>query len=87
MIATHLRESALSHSVLNRAASQIDHLGRKLHGFEFSQDREIAECLTAAIRALNDSHAIPEDKRAATVAEAVLQLDFAVRHLERETAS
>lgn len=82
MIASQLRDDLPSHSVLNRAASQIDFLGRKLHGFGFAHDRQIADCLTAAIRVLRESHTVPEESRSTMVAEAILQLDVAVGHLE-----
>ncbi len=81
-IAKELRANAPSHTLLNRAASQIDHLGRHLHGIGFGHDAEIARCFSAALRGLSASHLLPEEQRANTVNQAVSHLDAALAHLE-----
>ena len=77
-IADGLRDDAHTHSHLNRAESRIDHLGRVLHGIGFVQHREIADALTAALRELAESHALPEETRTAAVNRAAVHLDAAL---------
>lgn len=86
-IAKELRENAPSHTLLNRAASQIDHLGRQLHGIGFGHDAEIANCFSAALRELGASHLLPEEQRAHTVDHAACHLDAALTHLENSPPS
>ena len=83
-IASGLRENAPHHTRLNRAASEIDQAGRKLHGLGLAHDREIADCFTAAIRELSASHTLPEEKRAETVRQAVSHLEAALGHAGSE---
>lgn len=77
-IASGLRDDAHTHSHLNRAESRIDHLGRQLHGIGYVRHREIADAFTAALRELAESHALPEETRAAAVNRAAAHLDAAV---------
>jgi hypothetical protein len=81
VIACGLRENAPGHPFLNRAASRIDLLGRRLHGLGFADDREIADGLTAAIGELRASHLLPQDGRAGTVHRAANHLDAAVARM------
>ncbi len=81
-IAKGLREDATSHTQLNRAASGIDHLGRKLAGLGFVRDREIGGCLNEALRELDTSHGLQDEKRADALRRAATQLDDAVAHSE-----
>lgn len=81
-IARLLRENAPSHPVLNRAASQLDQLGRKLHGMGFVHDREIADCFTAAVGGLSACHALPEESRPEAVGEVVRHLEAAMSRME-----
>lgn len=76
-IARELREAVPSHSALNRAASRIDGLGRTLHGMGFRHDREIADCLSAALGELSACHALPEESRPEAVRRAVRHLELA----------
>jgi hypothetical protein len=77
-IASGLRDDAHSHSHLNRAESRIDHLGRQLHGLGYVRHREIADAFTGALRELAESHALPEQTRAAAVNRAVAHLEAAL---------
>ncbi len=79
-IADGLRDDARSHTRLNRAASRIDHLGRKLHGIGYVRDREIGGCFTEALRELSASHGLPEALRAEAVRRAAAHLDAAAAH-------
>ena len=79
-IASELRSSGHTHTALNRAASAIDHLGRRLHGLGYVRGREIAGCFTAALSELDASHGIPEENRRQAVGRAVDQLDAALNH-------
>jgi hypothetical protein len=81
-IANGLREDARSHVHLNRAASGIDHLGRKLAGLGFVRDREIGGCFNEALRELSTSHGLAEEKRAEAVQRAASHLDAALAHAE-----
>lgn len=69
-----------THAVLNRAASGIDQLGRRLYGFGYVQSREIADCFTAALADLDASHALPEAAREETVRRAIRRLEGALEH-------
>jgi hypothetical protein len=80
-IAEVLRERPPQHWLLNRAASDIDQLGRRLHGLGLAHDREIADCFTSAIGELAAAHELPEDRRPETVGRGVAQLDAAVAWL------
>lgn len=82
VIAGELRDSALTHVVLNRAASGIDHLGRRLHGLGYVQAGEIADCFTAALAELDASHGVPDELRREPVHRAVARLDAAAAHAE-----
>ncbi len=75
-----LQEEDRSHNHLNRAAFAIDQMGRQLHGVGYVRDREIADCLTAAVGALAGSHELPEENRRAAVTEAIRHLDAALAH-------
>jgi hypothetical protein len=77
-----LRGNDASHSVLNRAASQTNLLGLKLHGLGFVHDREIAACLTAAIDELTACHALPEALRPEAVLRAIRHLEAAASRVE-----
>ncbi len=77
-----LRENAPSHSVLNRAASQVHQLGLRLHGVGFVHDREIADCFTAAIGELSACHALPEENRPEAVHQVVRHLEVAMSRAE-----
>lgn len=79
-IANGLREDDRSHTRLNRAASAIDHLGRKLAGLGYVRDREIGGCFTEALRELSTSHALPEETRGEAVDRAASHLDAALAH-------
>ncbi len=79
-IMSGLREGSPSYTHLNHAVSQIDHLGRLLHGIGYVRDREIAACFTAAIGELQVSIELPEGARAATVQQASWQLETALAH-------
>ncbi|HLL48083.1 MAG TPA: hypothetical protein VK399_15325 [Longimicrobiaceae bacterium] len=81
-IANGLREDGRSHVHLNRAASGIDHLGRKLAGLGFVRDREIGGCFNEALRELETSHGLRDEKRADAVQRAAAQLDAAAAHSE-----
>ncbi|CAA9370008.1 MAG: hypothetical protein AVDCRST_MAG89-4512 [uncultured Gemmatimonadetes bacterium] len=75
-----LQEEDRSHNHLNRAAFAIDQMGRLLHGVGYVRDREIADCLTAAVGELAGSHELPEENRRARVTEAIRHLDAALAH-------
>jgi hypothetical protein len=77
-IASELRANAPGHPFLNRAASGIDLLGRRLHGLGFVHDREIANGLTAAIAELRASHLLPQEACAGAVHRAARHLDSAL---------
>lgn len=77
-----LREGPPTHARVNGAAVSIDHLGRRLHGLGCVRDREIANCFTAAVQALGDSHPLPEEKRGDAVQAAVRELEAAAAHAE-----
>jgi hypothetical protein len=76
-----LRDRSPSYFELNRAAAQIDHLGRLLHGHGWARDREIAACLTSAIAELHTSMELPESARTETTARAIGQLEAARAHI------
>lgn len=80
VIASGLRDSAPTHTVLNRAASGIDHLGRRLHGLGYADAREIADCFTAALAELDASHGVEDPLRREAVQRAVARLDAAAGH-------
>jgi hypothetical protein len=77
-----LRGGAPSHARVNGAASGIDHLGRRLHGLGCVRDREIADCLTAAVCALGACHPLPEEERGEAVDSAIRHLEAALVHAE-----
>lgn len=79
-IASGLRESDPSHPFLNRAAGEIDQLGRRLHGLGMVRDREVADCLTSAIQALDAAHTLAGTDRAETVSRAAAHLESAADH-------
>lgn len=81
-IASGLREYAHSHTYLNRASSEIDHLGRQLHGLGYVRDREIADCFTAALGELGAAHRLAEEERAEAVRRVACHLDAALAHAE-----
>ena len=81
-IANGLRADGPSHTRLNRAASGIDHLGRKLHGIGYARDREIGGCFTEALRELSASHALPDAMREEAVLRAATYLEAAAAHSE-----
>jgi hypothetical protein len=81
-IANGLRENGRSHVHLNRAASGIDHLGRKLAGLGFVRDREIGGCFNEALRELDSSHGLADEKRDEAVDRAASHLDAALAHAE-----
>jgi hypothetical protein len=81
-VAGALRTDAPGHSLLNRAASRIDGLGRRLHGLGFVHDREIADCFTAAIGELSAAHTVPQEERTEAVRRAIGHLDEAVTRME-----
>lgn len=81
-IANGLREDTRSHTQLNRAASGIDHLGRKLAGLGFVRDREIGGCFNEALRELSTSHGLPDATRGEAVRRAATLLDAAAAHSE-----
>lgn len=81
-IAGALRQNPHSHTHLNRAASEIDQLGRRLHGYGLVHEGVIAGCLTEAVRELGASNALPERERAEAVLRAVGQLEAAAAHAE-----
>jgi hypothetical protein len=81
-IANGLREDGRSHVRLNRAASGIDHLGRKLAGLGFVRDREIGGCFNEALRELDTSHGLPDATRDEAVQRAASHLDAALAHAE-----
>jgi hypothetical protein len=85
-IASGLREDARSHTQLNRAASGIDHLGRKLAGLGFVRDSEIGGCFNEALRELETSHGLRDEKRADALQRAAAQLDAAAAHAEAGVA-
>ncbi len=78
-----LRQGNPSHARLNGAAFRIDQLGRKIHGFGWARDGEIAECFTAAVRELGGSHELPEEARGGAVDQAIRHLDAALAHIEQ----
>jgi hypothetical protein len=82
-IARGLRDGPPSFFHLNRAAGQIDHLGRLLHGLSFIRDREIAACFTAAIHELHESIELPETARLETIERAVRQLETSLVYLDQ----
>ncbi|HEX6748063.1 MAG TPA: hypothetical protein VF092_12285 [Longimicrobium sp.] len=79
-ITRELCGAPLTHVVLNRASSEIDQLGRRLHGLGYARSREIADCFTAALADLDASHALPEETRAQAVRRATARLDDALAH-------
>jgi hypothetical protein len=79
-IANELRDARPTHVVLNRASSGIDQLGRRLHGLGYVRSSEIAECFTAALADLDQSHALAEETRAEAVRRAIGRLEAALEH-------
>jgi hypothetical protein len=77
-----LRGGAPSHARVNGAASEIDQLGRRLHGLSWVRDREIADCFTGAVRELGECHPLPVQDRGAAVDAAVRHLEAALVHSE-----
>lgn len=79
-IAAGVRDARPTHVVLNRAASGIDGLGRRLYGLGFVRSREIADCFTAALADLGQSHLLAEEARGEAVRRAVARLEAALEH-------
>jgi hypothetical protein len=79
-IASALRDGGHTHVDLNRASSEIDQLGRRLHGLGYLRAREIAECFSAALADLDASHRVPEEMRGEAVRRAALRMDAALDH-------
>ena len=79
-ITRELRDAPPTHVVLNRAAGDIDQLGRRLHGLGYARAREIADCFTAALAELDAAHALPEATRAEAVRRAIGRLEDAREH-------
>jgi hypothetical protein len=79
-IARALRGGGDTHPALNRASSAIDHLGRRLHGLGYLRGREMADCFTAALLALDASHGVEGEQRREAVARAAGQLDASLDH-------
>jgi hypothetical protein len=77
-----LREGTPTHDRLNGAAFRIDQLGRRIHGFGWVRDREVADCFSAAVRELGGSHELPQEARGGAVDEAVRHLHAALAHIE-----
>jgi hypothetical protein len=73
-----------SHSDLNRAAIDIDRLGRHLGGLGLANDREIGRGFTGAIAALASAHPVAQDKRADAVSRALAELRAALAHAENQ---
>jgi hypothetical protein len=82
-VAAGLRDNAPSHTLLNRAEARIDGLGRRLHGFGYVRNLEIADCFTAALRELAASHVLPDAERGEAVDQAVAQLAAAAAHADQ----
>lgn len=80
-----LAEAAPTHSLLNRAALQVDRLGRQLHGLRFPEEEEVAPRLFQAVQALASAHPLAEAERSGLVAEALSQMEVA-RRLVEETS-
>ena len=80
IIASGLREGSHEHGALNRAASEIDQLGRRLHGLGYLRAREIADCFTAALAELDAAHRVPDPLRGEAVHRAAIRLDAAAGH-------
>jgi hypothetical protein len=53
-------------------------MGRHLHGIGWCRDREIGECLTAAVQELSRAPGLAAVDRAEAVRQAVTQLDTAL---------
>ena len=81
-IIAELRGHAPSHTNLNRAAIEIDKLGRHLGGLGLAHDRDIGACFTSAIAALAAAHPLDEEQRAAPVRQALGHLEAALAHAE-----
>jgi hypothetical protein len=74
-----------SHTHLNRAAIDVDRLGRHLGGLGLANDREIGRAFTGAIAALASAHPVAQDKRADAVDRALAELRTALAHAENGT--
>jgi hypothetical protein len=81
-IISGLLENLPSHTHLNRAAIDIDRLGRHLGGLGLANDREIGTCFTAAIAALAPAHGVAQEKRGDAVNRALVELRAALAHAE-----
>ena len=79
-IADGLAAARPTHVILNRASGGIDQLGRRLHGLGYVRSREMAGGFTAALAALDASHALPEEARAEAVRRAIDHLEGALEH-------
>lgn len=77
-VRSELKMEPLSPVQLNRAAARIDQLGRRLHGVGWVRGHEMGGCLTAAVRELSQARGLAEVERAASVQEAMRQLDAAL---------
>lgn len=81
-IVAGLRDHPASHGRLNRAAFDLDQLGRQLHGMGCVREQQIGESLTAAVRELGGAHELPEAERRGPVSNAIRHLESALFHLE-----
>lgn len=79
-VADELREGPYPPTRLNRAASRIDQLGRRLSALGWVRDREIGGCLSSAVQELSQARGLPEAECAASVRRAILQLEAALGH-------
>lgn len=82
-IVEELRGGSVSHSQLNRAAHEVDQVGRRLHGLGLGGDHEIAAALTTALSELTAAHHLREDARGAAVARVISGLKTAAANAER----
>ena len=82
-ISRELASGTHSRSRVNRGAIDVDQLGRRLHGLGMLRDREIAECLNAAVSALGEAHLLPEEERTSSVRRAIAELESAAAHADQ----
>jgi hypothetical protein len=84
-IVAELHAAEPSHTALNRAAIDVDRLGRHLGGLGLPNDRQIGKCFTGAIAALASAHAVEQEKRTGAVGRALAELRAALAHAENGT--
>ncbi|MBW3628519.1 MAG: hypothetical protein KY464_04395 [Gemmatimonadetes bacterium] len=82
-ISRELASGSLSRSRVNRGAIGVDQLGRRLHGVGMLRDREIADCLSAAVTALGEAHLLPEEERTSSVRRAISELNAAAAYADQ----